>query len=66
MNQQEFEYQVELLNDLLFQVENMNSFCTASELIDINKNKITQKCRTIREAIRYGELKPFVFISCKN
>lgn len=66
MNQQEFEYQVELLNDLLFHVENMNAFCIASELIDVNKNKIIQKSRTIRQAIRYGVLKPFVFINCKN
>lgn len=66
MNQKEFEHQLELLNDLLHHVENLDAFCVATELLDVNRNKITQDFRKMREAINKGELKPFVFIHYKN
>ncbi|MGI8950311.1 MAG: hypothetical protein ACR2FN_01870 [Chitinophagaceae bacterium] len=65
MSPQEFEHQIELLNDLLYHVENLNSFCTANEVIDVNRYKILYKPHIIQQIIR-GPFKPFVFISNKN
>ncbi len=66
MNAEEFEHQLELLNDLLYDVENLNVFCTANEIIDISKNKIIQKQHVIQRLIKHKKLKPFVFINNKN
>lgn len=66
MNQREFEHQVELLNDLLHHVENLDAFCVATQIIDLNNNKIIQKNKNIQKAVSGGELKPFVFIHYKN
>jgi len=66
MNPGELEHQVELLVDLLYHVENMDTFCTANEVIDLNRCKIVQKHRHIQQVVRERKLKPFVFISNKN
>ena len=66
MSRQQLEHQVELLNDLLYHVENLNAFCIANEVIDVNKYKIIQKPHIILQIIREKSLKPFVFISNKN
>jgi hypothetical protein len=66
MNPGELEHQVELLVDLLYHVENMDVFCTANEIIDLNHCKIIQKHRQIQRVVRERKLKPFVFISNKN
>ncbi len=66
MNEQQLKQEVELLNRLLFHVEDVNSFCTANEIIDVNRYKIIQKPHLILQAIREKGQKPFVFISNKN
>jgi hypothetical protein len=66
MNPQELEHHVELLNDLLYRVESLNSFCTANEVIDVNRYKIIHKPHIIQQIIRAKTLKPFVFISNNN
>ncbi len=66
MNEQQLKQEVELLNRLLFHVEDVNSFCTANEIIDVNRYKIIQKPHLILQAIREKGEKPFVFISNKN
>jgi hypothetical protein len=62
----ELEHEVELLVDLLYHVENMNAFCSANEVIDLNRYKVIQKRRIIQRVVRERRLKPFVFISNKN
>jgi len=62
----ELEHEVELLVDLLYHVEQMDAFCTANELIDLNRYKIIQKPHLIRQAVKEKKLKPFVFISNNN
>ncbi len=62
----ELEHEVELLVDLLYHVENLNAFCIANEVFDLNKYKILKKPRLVQQAIREKRLKPFVFISNKN
>lgn len=66
MNPKELEQEVELLVDLLYHVEQMDAFCVANELIDLNRYKIIQKPHLIKQAVREKKLKPFVFISNNN
>jgi hypothetical protein len=66
MNPQELEHQVELLNALLYHVECFNAFCTANEIIDLNKYKIFSSSYIMLHALRQKTLKPFVFICNKN
>jgi hypothetical protein len=51
---------------LLFTVERLDNLVTAHEIIDLNKYKVINKDITVRKLIRLQELKPFVFLSCKN
>jgi len=66
MNARQLKQEVEQLNELLFHVEDAFSFCTANEVIDVNRYKIIQKPYKIQQAIRERGSKPFVFISNKN
>lgn len=66
MDPKELEHQVELLNDLLYHVEGLNAFCTANEVIDLNKYRIIHKPHLIQQIIREKSLTPFVFISNRN
>lgn len=66
MNQGDLEHEVELLIDLLYHVENMETFCTASEIIDLNKYKVIKKRHLIKQALRERKGKPFVFINNMN
>lgn len=66
MNPREFEHHVELLNNLLYHVECMEIFCTATEVIDVNRHKIINKNYLIQKIARLSHLKPFVFMSNKN
>lgn len=60
------EHEVDLLSTLLYSVENLQSFCIANEVIDLNNYKIIQKPHLIQQAIREKSHKPFVFICNKN
>ncbi|HRI22720.1 MAG TPA: hypothetical protein PLA68_17290 [Panacibacter sp.] len=66
MNPLELEHEVELIIDLLYHVENVEAFCIANEIIDLNRYKISNKANLIQRVIKEKELKPFVFISNKN
>jgi hypothetical protein len=60
------EHEINLLNNLLYNVESIHSFCIANEVIDINKYKIIQKPHLIQQAIREKSHKSFVFVCNKN
>ncbi len=62
----EMEHEIELLNNLLFGIENLQHFCVAHEIIDINKYKIIQKTHLIQQLISEKNHKPFVFLCNKN
>ena len=66
MSLQALENEVELLHELLFTVEHLDNLVTAHEIIDLNKYKVINKDITLRKIIGIQELKPFVFLSCKN
>ena len=66
MSPQAIEHQVDLLHELLFDVERMDNLVVAHEIIDLNKYKVINNVVKIKETIRRQELKPFVFLNCKN
>lgn len=66
MSPKAMENEVELLHELLFTVERLENLVTAHEIIDLNKYKIINKEIILSKIIRLQELKPFVFLNCKN
>ena len=66
LSPQAIEHEVELLHELLHVVERLDNIVTAHEIIDLNKYKVINKKIVIRDTIRKQELKPFVFLNCKN
>jgi hypothetical protein len=66
MTPQSIEHEVELLHQLLYSIERIENLVIAHEIIDLNKYRIIIKPIQLRKLIRYRELKPFVFLNCKN
>jgi hypothetical protein len=66
MSPQAIEHQVDLLHELLYDVERMDNLVVAHEAIDLNKYKIITNTVKLKEIIRRQDLKPFVFLNCKN
>ncbi|MGC4100899.1 hypothetical protein [Ferruginibacter sp.] len=66
MTPQAIEHEVEMLHGILYMVESPDNIVAAHEVIDINKYKITNSPQQLRSIIRQRELKPFVFLNCKN
>ena len=66
LSPQAIEHEVELLHELLHIVERLDNLVIAHEIIDLNKYKVTNKTIIVREVIRKQDLKPFVFLNCKN
>ena len=66
MTPQSIEHEVELLHQLLYGIERMENLVIAHEVIDLNKYKVSNKPLQLRKLFRQRELKPFVFLNCKN
>jgi len=66
LSPQAIEHEVELLHELLHIVERLDNIVIAHEILDLNKYKVISKTIVIRDTIRKQELKPFVFLNCKN
>lgn len=66
MTPQSIEHEVELLHQLLYTIERIENFIIAHEIIDLNKYRIVNKSIHLRKLFRQRELKPFVFLNCKN
>ena len=58
------EKEMEWLCEICTVIESPQNFCTAHELV--NRNRITQHKKKILNAIKYPELKSFVFLIAKN
>ncbi len=65
-NEQAIENELEKLNELLQITENMDTYFTAYEVIDLNKYKIFQQRKNIIRVLNQDKLKPFQFICNKN
>lgn len=66
MTPQAIEHEVEMLHQLLYSIERIDNLVEAHEIIDLNKYKIIKKHQPLRKVLRQSELKPFVFLNCKN
>ncbi|MEP7144105.1 MAG: hypothetical protein ABI707_14580 [Ferruginibacter sp.] len=66
LSPQAIEHEVELLHELLQIVERLDNLVVAHEILDLNKYKVINKAVILRDTIRKQELKPFVFLNCKN
>ena len=66
MTPQAIEHEVSWLHELLFQVERMDNFISAHELIDLNRYKITNRAADIKKNVRRKKDQPFVFLNNKN
>jgi len=66
MTPQSIEHEVELLHQMLYTIERIENLVIAHEIIDLNKYRIINKAFKLRKLIRQRELKPFVFLNCKN
>lgn len=62
----EIEKEAALLHKLLANAEKLEARITATEVIDINKNKVSNNPRLIAKMIDSKDLKPFQFIFNKN
>jgi hypothetical protein len=63
---QAIEFEVEWLHDLLFDVEQVDNFVLAHEIIHLNRLKVLQTSFEIKKLLRNRKEQPFVFLSCKN
>jgi len=66
LSPQAIEHEVELLHELLQIVERLDNLVTAHEIIDLKKYKVINKTLILRDTFRKQELKPFIFLNCKN
>jgi hypothetical protein len=66
MTPQSIEHEVELLHQLLYTIERIENLIIAHEIIDLNRYKVINKPIQLRKLIRQQQLKPFVFLNCKN
>ncbi|MEO7308676.1 MAG: hypothetical protein ABIR78_03010 [Ferruginibacter sp.] len=66
MTPQSIEHEVELLHQLLYAIERIENLIIAHEILDLNKYRVIRKPIQLRKLIRQQQLKPFVFLNCKN
>lgn len=66
MTPQAIEHEVEMLHEILYTVEGLDNIVTAHEVIDVNKYKIFNAPQQLRAIFRQRDLKPFLFLNCKN
>ena len=66
MTPQAIEHEVGWLHELLFNVERLDNFVTAHELIDLNKYRICNGPVEIKKMVRRKREQPFVFLNNKN
>lgn len=66
MTPQAMEHEVSLLHDLLYTVERLDNIVTAHELLDLNRNKVINKISQVKNYLKSGKEKPFVFLNNKN
>lgn len=66
MTPQAMEREVSFLHELLYHVERLDNIVTAHELLDLNKYKKISKPAYVKNFLKTGKEKPFVFLNNKN
>lgn len=62
MSEQAIEQEVEKLNTILFNIESSDRFYSAHEMLDLNKFKLIQDKKVLRQVCKEKQLKPFTFL----
>lgn len=60
------DHEVEWLHEVLYHVEELDNFCKAHELIDVNRYRIYDNPNRVKKAVLRQAVKAFQFISNKN
>ena len=66
LSPEELDKQLDCLNTMLYHTENWKTFCSVSELIDINRHRIIRKPYLIERTLRDKNHLPFIFTFNKN
>jgi hypothetical protein len=66
LSPEEMERELTQLNAILYHAERWESFCTANEIIDINRHKIIIAPNRIQKILKREKQKAFVFVNGKN
>ena len=65
-SEQQIQYAVRQINDMLSMVETMDYLCNVIEVADCNKNRVSSKRSVITRALARKDVKPFEFIIHRN
>jgi hypothetical protein len=65
-NEQEIQYEVKQISDMLSVVETMDYLAAATEVVDCNKHRVSSRRRVLERAFFRKEPKAFEFIVHKN
>lgn len=66
MTPQAIEHEIERIHEILYNVERLDNLVVSHEAIDLNRHKVIQKHHILLRVLRSRELKPFVFLNCRN
>ena len=66
MSPQVIEETVDWLHEILQNTERLNNLVIAHEVLDLNKYKVVHNPLVLRNTLRKDQLKPFIFLNCKN
>lgn len=66
MTPQAIEHEVEWLHELLYDVERIDNFASAHEIIDLCRYKVSGNLVEIKRAIRMRKEQAFIFLNNKN
>jgi len=65
-SQQAIDHEVEWLHDVLFHIEELDNFCKAHEVLDLNRHKVISNISKVRKVVVRKTMKDFEFVSNKN
>lgn len=66
LSPQVIEETVDWLHEILQTTERLNNLMIAHEVLDLNKYKVVHNPLVLRNTLRKDQLKPFIFLNCKN
>ena len=66
LSKEAIDQETALLNQIIYLVENWESYCIANEVLDLNRKKIIQKPHLIKSYITDKLHHSFVFVVNKN
>ena len=65
-DQQAIDQEVEWLHCVLYHAEEVNNFCLAHEIIDLNVYRIYKQPGRVKKAVLRKDFKPFEFLFNRN